>query len=557
MLMPNIIIRIIFFIFIAWLFTACNPQPEAAELLEQARACMESNPDSALILIDSIFYPEKSLSHKKYMGYLVEKVRAKYKTYQDISEDTLIFEARDYFKQRSERYPTQTILAYFYSGCVYRDQTNFEKAMYNYKEAERYAEKNADRFLQGLVYSNIGDLFSEQGLCIEALKNYQLSETLFLQYPEKQIQTLSAMGNMYLLINQPDSALICFYKALNRSQDINSLNLQYLNLQNLSVAFREKKEYSTSEIYLKRSFEACPDSTELPRYYLNFAKLYTIMGYDDYADYYMERLKSEINKVTDRPLKASLYNFLANQEKGNKNYNLAFEYQKNYNDVLFDIMKERNNESVYKIQQKYDFELQRNIFNEQLRNSEKYIFLLIFAVFSVGLTFMLYTIRQRNKQIEAQEKIETLRSMASSMRKTHDNYQFKMKEQIRQLMLWKFDTVKKVTMLNHTVKNENHQNKLLSKFNEIVYGKNTDEEWESLLEVFEEVNPGVSSDIRQRCPQLTETEYRVFILSYAKLNPKEIAVILDLGYNTVLTKRSSIRKKIGNENTDYGDILLS
>ena len=69
---------------------SCSPQPESHALLTQAQQVVDNHPDSALQLIDSIFYPEKSLKEKDYMSYLVTRVQARYKNYTDVSNDTLI-----------------------------------------------------------------------------------------------------------------------------------------------------------------------------------------------------------------------------------------------------------------------------------------------------------------------------------------------------------------------------------------------------------------------------------------------------------------------------------
>lgn len=91
---------IVTYIFIGvslFFFRAFNPQPEATEVLKQAERLVEKYPDSAMQLIDSVFYPEKSLSREHYMRFLVTQVQAKYKTHRPVHEDTLIFKARDYF----------------------------------------------------------------------------------------------------------------------------------------------------------------------------------------------------------------------------------------------------------------------------------------------------------------------------------------------------------------------------------------------------------------------------------------------------------------------------
>lgn len=53
---------------VALVFVACNPQPQALRLLAEAESLVESNPDSAMLLIDFLFYPEKSRSRNYFLG---------------------------------------------------------------------------------------------------------------------------------------------------------------------------------------------------------------------------------------------------------------------------------------------------------------------------------------------------------------------------------------------------------------------------------------------------------------------------------------------------------
>ena len=58
----RILIYTILLAVIIVLLSACNPQPQANRLLEQAEKLVDNYPDSAMWLIDSLFYPEKSLN---------------------------------------------------------------------------------------------------------------------------------------------------------------------------------------------------------------------------------------------------------------------------------------------------------------------------------------------------------------------------------------------------------------------------------------------------------------------------------------------------------------
>lgn len=526
---------------------ACNPQPEAPRLLEQARQLAEEYPDSALALIDSIFYPRQSLSRREYMRYLVAKVQTKYKTYGNISEDTLIFTARDYFT-RHDNDLYKTALAYFYSGCVYREQENYEFAMLNYKNAQSYAERSADSSLMGLIQFNLGDLLSIQGLHREALESYKIAEMIYGGIADKQIRCLSAIGRMFLLLQLPDSAFIYFHKGLELAQTIRDENRQSLLAQNLSVAYSEVKQYEEAAIYLRQSFNLNQDSTRLPRYYLNFANMYSSLGKQDSVVRYIGRLKRQVDIVTDNYIKASIYSFLANWEKSNASYEEAFQYQERRMRVLEDIMAVRLKQSVYEVQQKYDYKQMQNLYYQKLLARQRWFIALLIVVVGGGTVFTVYWPRQKNRRFEAQRNIDTLREMNRDLeeaiqQKNHG---------LRKELLWRFDVAKKVMNLNREMNLSGNRSiaikNLIGQFNKIVYGeKSLDELWETMLHTFNDACPGYTEKLRTKYPTLTDAEFRICVLTYAGFNVNEIALILNQSHNTVLAYRTDLRKKLGIE----------
>ncbi|MDD4141259.1 MAG: hypothetical protein PHR20_00475 [Bacteroidales bacterium] len=92
------------FLILIWLFiaTSCQKRNDAIKLLDQACILMETNPDSALIYIDSIETPDILLPQNKYMEYAVAKTQADYINHIDISKDTLVFEAKRYYEKKKE-----------------------------------------------------------------------------------------------------------------------------------------------------------------------------------------------------------------------------------------------------------------------------------------------------------------------------------------------------------------------------------------------------------------------------------------------------------------------
>lgn len=172
------------------MFSCSKPQPEASSLLERAEQLVENYPDSALVLIDSIYYPEKTFSEENFMRYNLVRVQARHKNFLPIAEDTVIFDVKNYFIKHS-RNPEKTALACYYCGWLHRERGDLNLAMLEYNEAKSHAENTDNISLIALIQFNIGALFREHGLYSEALKSYILSKQMYQKistaYKDKQV----------------------------------------------------------------------------------------------------------------------------------------------------------------------------------------------------------------------------------------------------------------------------------------------------------------------------------------------------------------------------------
>lgn len=530
---------------------SCSPQPESHALLTQAQQVVDNHPDSALQLIDSIFYPEKSLKEKDYMSYLVTRVQARYKNYTDVSNDTLIFTAYNYFKLNSKN-PAQTAIAAFYSGCVYRDQHNFDKAMLFYKDAEIFAGESSDIDLQGLVQYNMADLLADQDLYNEALSHYKKAENLYAQSPEKatekRARCLSATGRIYLLLGEQDNAFEDFHKGLELARSTNNNELQSLLAQNLSIAYSEVAQYKEGITYLHQSFYLNEDSTALPLYYLNFSKLYAHTGPTDSLSFYIDKLRQTVDGSNDPYFRVSAYNLLALHEKTNENYDIAFDYQQKKIELIEEIGSRRLEKSVYEVQQKYDYVKQQTRYNHLLLQRQSIIIILLsfFLLASLLSVFLLrQVVQQKNKLLSLQGTIQILNKTAKDLQKRKSTVSGHEK-QLRETLLWKFNILHKSSILKSELDQIEKMDvkKAIRKFEQIVYGKNSGSQWDSLEETIDELYPGLSHFIKNAYPQFTDTEIKVSLLSISRLPNKEIALLLNQSVYTVSMARTHIRQKM-------------
>jgi tetratricopeptide (TPR) repeat protein len=539
------ILYIIFICIIPFFFSACNnPQPKASIMLQKAEQLIDEYPDSALLLIDSIFYPEKSLNNEDYMRYLVRLVQAKKKTDNQISEDTLIFIARDFFT-RKDKDPHITALSWYYSGCIFRENRELEDAMDYYKTAFTYAEKTGDVALQGLIIYNIGDLLVEQGLYKDALKKYKESAQLYCRNPEKLITCYGAQGRMFTLIEEYDSAIVYFQRGLDLADSVDNKTLQSVLAQNISIVYRTTKQYDKAMDYLNQSFNLNNDSSRILRYYLNLSRIYSDMGQSDSAYWYSAKLKNQVdNHRGDMKLQASIYQVLASVEKNNGNYDEAFKYQDKYTTAIEKITEERLEQSVYEVQRKYDYEIMRNHYIQRISTLQSWAIIMLIAIVIGGALFSWYTLKQKTEYLKTQQQIEILRGISAELKKSLESKTSARNQNMRQLLLWKFDVVKKSALLDQFSTSEMSASEMVKEFRKIVYNGKKDDHWQHILSVINEMNEGVFEKMELLFPNLTETEQKIAILTYSEMTVRDISIILNLSPNTVQKYRSDLRKKL-------------
>lgn len=86
------------FLFIMILCFSCDRERNKM-IFSESESLLESDPDSALTILNAILYPE-DLNKEEYNRYVLLKIQAEYKSYQDITSDSTILAVRDYYLKR-------------------------------------------------------------------------------------------------------------------------------------------------------------------------------------------------------------------------------------------------------------------------------------------------------------------------------------------------------------------------------------------------------------------------------------------------------------------------
>ena len=129
--MKQLLLHIILSLLVALSFTGCRDHSPVADKLKQAETCMNEYPDSALTILKSIVQTDlQSEEHRARYALLYSQ--ALDKNYIDLTSDSLINIAVDYYKNRDD--VKAKFLSYYYN--VY----NLTQATLAYMEAEQLVD---------------------------------------------------------------------------------------------------------------------------------------------------------------------------------------------------------------------------------------------------------------------------------------------------------------------------------------------------------------------------------------------------------------------------------
>lgn len=526
---------------ISFICISCKPERNE-DIFAKSESLLETDPDSALSVLTTILYPEE-LNKEEYNRYALLKIQADYKSYRDITTDSTILSVRDYYQEKEDTY--NIALSLYYCGCYYQECGNKESAMNNYMLARDYADRTENSNLKGLIRNAIGVLLLEQFDSEEAMAYFHKSATFYKQAGNLKNEAISyiQIGNCFQYSGEPDSALIYYSNSLrivdsleyNKEQSLvrQSIGVLYFGQDESTKAIQYLKEALKYEANLDNRFKICNMLTEL----------YSLNNQKDSANMYVNYLLQQKEEIEDIYVRANLYRILSDIDERQGEYLKALENQKVYAENLSSIIDLNADKKLLDIKRKYDYEKIR-LENVQLEldRTRHLIFLIVGLLIMLVTGFIFYRRYKLNKDklSDLEAKVLQLKCMADSYDKRENTF--------RSYLLQHFQVLKKATSLEIYVKEGvNRKDEFwLKKINEIIYGKNT-MDWNVLYDVMNELHNNFFTNLKKHYPQLNDTEFRIICLTYAKFSSEEIAIILGISLNTVNTKRSAIRKKLGIE----------
>ena len=389
-------------IFMSVSLSSCSSPSVKNPLLLCADSLMETYPDSALSILESITYPQKMPRADRAL-YALLLTQARHKNYIALEDDSLIKTAVDYYGDKKKS--LRAAKAHYYWGATYREMGYTSFAVEEYLTAIRLMPVR-DEFL-AMIYDNLAECYERDELFDIAIGAYRQAYQI-LRGGSQQIYPLRGIARMCLLQNKKDSALVYYQQALDCAlveQDSSLIGALY---HDLAMAYSEKKDYIQADKYVSKAImiqgqdavNVCLSKTQIM---LNLNKL-------DSASYFYSKNVDQLDIYG----KAVYYDGMYQIAKKRGEWKTATENIDAYKILYDSIQFITDNEELNRLMDKHQLEEHKRLLSE---HTKMLIFSLITAFFLLMIICVfcfMWNDRKRKKRFIAlqreltQKRVDTM-----------------------------------------------------------------------------------------------------------------------------------------------------
>lgn len=389
-------------IFMSVSLSSCSSPSVKNQLLLCADSLMETYPDSALSILESITYPQKMPRADRAL-YALLLTQARHKNYIALEDDSLIKTAVDYYGDKKKS--LRAAKAHYYWGAIYSEKGYASFAVEEYLTAIRLMPVR-NEFL-AMIYDNLAECYEEDRLYNVAIENYRAAYQI-LKGKDEQTYPMRGIARVFLLQNEKDSALYYYQQALDcalADQDSSLIGALY---HDLAMVYSEKKDYIQADKFVSKAIllqgqDAINTCLSKAQIMLNLNKL-------DSASYFFSKNMDELDIYG----KAVCYDGMYQIAKRKGEWKTATENM-DADKILYDSMQiMTDNEELNRLMDKHQLEEHKRLLSEHTRTL---IFSLITAFSSLMIICVfcfMWNDRKRKKHYIAlqheltQKRVDTM-----------------------------------------------------------------------------------------------------------------------------------------------------
>ena len=525
-------------------FVGCNDCHGNKKLLAQTDSLLQSRPDSALKLLNSI-EKDVGFSEAEWMQFVWNCAQARYRMGMSLAEDSLLPEAIHYYRERKDS--SRMLDGYLLEASYYKWMKQEERMDEAIENGLDYAIARKDTFWLLLFYRGKAEVAYQRNDHSQVI---ELMEKI-LQYADKlSVRERSSvfynLGLNMALINHPSSSDY-FERSIDMAWAAADTASACHYMRNYATALANNREYVKSNDLLRRVKRLMPAVGNHVMLQITFAENFLNLHQLDSARYYWNQAwANEQNHGGDKAEGFSVRSALV-QLKTVLDYTSGTPLDiitfGRFADSVRVEMRDQN--SVIEQQLETKNNLQRLNYELIIKRQKTRMYSVLVAVLLVGVLLSLsFYIRNRRKRLaEAEERIDTLTRLLEDAQKASDNQEENSDAFFKKLLLQQLGIIRLVA------NTPTSQNQALLKLISGISNKEIPVEgllaWADLYPVIDRLYDGFYSRMVERFGQLlSDKEVQICCLLCAGFSTKEIGVVTQQTSATIYVRKTSIRKKI-------------
>lgn len=533
---------------------------EARRMVKQAELLADTLPDSTVRLIDSVLRMPVYFSERERMDMALLQAEVLFGDHgQDISPvmDDDFFDSHDnlspspeleraatYFAQKKQY--AKAAHAALYSGYVQQHYGEKENAMRSFKEAERYGKLAIDSLIVARTEYWMGKMLYKEGRKQEALLSFKTSSNYIGQRYAEQAIIENSKAIIYMLLNQNDSSAFCLQQSIYYSQLSGSDKVKHKALNNYSVLYRKQGKFDQSVACLRQmANNRCLNESGRFVYYLNMGRIFMAAGKIDSIALYSKHIEDYLPTCQIKlETKVSTYDFLFQVAEIQGEQTKALRWKELHEKALYEVMFQRQEQNVYRIQQQYDYESLQNTMNQKLARTQRIIALGIVLLLSVMALFLCYSSQRNKREAETNANLFHFMQQNEELKRRHEEYnntEIDKAQKMSDMLLDKFRTMQK---MDYYLQNQGDKSTLRELEKELFRNKN---HLEAIMELFDTMYPDLQTTFKAKYPQATDLECKVYLFSRFRLSRVEEATLLGISTSVLDKVRGKVRKMMEKE----------
>jgi tetratricopeptide (TPR) repeat protein len=504
-----------------------------------ADSIMWTNPDSGLLLLEQIPSPQDLRGADRAL-YALLLTQARYKSCVLLRNDSLIRIAVDYYEGSRE----QELLAksYFYWGCVHVEQKELPEAIDLYLKALDLMLESNDSIFLAMLYSHLGDCYSEQDLRSTARGMYWKGYDLCMKKDSvRACYALNDIGDTFLVEYQLDSALVYYQQSLKMASALRHSDLLFTIYNDIAALYNEQGKYAEAESCISKALLYWEGEEDYVSACSVKGDILSNLNQSDSAIYYWKKAVGSSNIY----VKISSYDCLFQEYKKMKSWEEATICADSFFVFYDSIQGMKNRAELDKLMDNHLVELHKR----ELSIKSQRINAILITVFLL-LAFTLITLylwrdgRRKKKYVALQQRlmesrVEVMLLNEKESESTISNRSaelHKLEEERFLICRTLFEATEGYKRLNELKKAAlKMQANIADTYRKVVVN--------DIRKTFADV----MRDLKEHYPALTNDDSFYCVLSLLRYPPIIILYILNVSSDAVKVRKSRIKKKVDDD----------